>query len=70
MTSAYEVMRPDLNEDKYLALTTYTCESINQNTLTRTASLNPLPFYKSLGIEWCPCSEWDDFGDHRNTYND
>jgi len=28
-----------------------------------------LPFYKALGIEWCPCKEWDDFGDHKDTYN-
>jgi len=29
-----------------------------------------MPFYKSLGIEWCPCDEWDDFGDHKDTYMD
>jgi len=69
-TSAYEIFRPDLNEDKYAALTTYALQAIPQSTLTRTFNFNPMPFYKSLGIEWCPCKEWGDFSDHKDTYMD
>jgi len=68
--SAYEIIRPDINEDRYLALTTYALQAVPQSSLTRTFSFNPMPFYKSLGIEWCPCDEWDDFGDHKDTYMD
>jgi hypothetical protein len=67
-TSAFEIFRPDLNEDKYLALTTYCSQAVPQSTLTRTFRFNPTPFLKELGIDWCPCKEWDDFGGHNDTY--
>lgn len=69
-TSAYEIIRPDLVDDRFKALTTYCCLSIPQNSLVRTMKFNPTAYLKQLGMEWCPCDEFSKFGTHDNTYMD
>lgn len=69
-TSAYEIIRPDLVDDRFKALSTYCVLSVPQNSLVRTMKFNPTAYLKSLGIEWAPCSEFSKFGTSDSTYMD
>jgi len=67
-TSAFEIIRPTLDDDRLYALTTYAALSVPVSTLVRTFRYNPTPYLKDLGIDWCPCDEFGDFGSHSDTY--